>query len=75
MGDAIYSCLHFGEQNITDMVGDVKITEKEVDKKNVFYRVKEENALVFLDKMLRNGSRGIGVVKIRKIVNEMLGDN
>ena len=57
------------------MVSDVKITEKEADKKNVFYRVKEENALVFLDKMLRNGSRGIGLVKIRKIVNEQPWDN
>ena len=53
----------------------MKITEKDVDKKNVFYRVKEENSLVFLDKMLRNGSRGIGIVKIRKIVNEMPLDN
>ena len=75
MGDAIYSCLHFAAQNITDMVGDVKITEKEADKKNVFYRVKEENALVFLDKMLRNGSKGIGLVKIRKIINEQPWDN
>ena len=55
-------------------MSDVKITEKEADKKNVFYRVKE-NALVFLDKMLRNGSKGIGLVKIRKIVNEQPWDN
>lgn len=69
MGDSAYSVIHFNEQQIVDVVGESTLTEKDVESRLKFYKVKEGNSLVFLDKAIRNQEKeGITLVKVRKMV-------
>lgn len=75
MGDAAYCSLQFGEQDIREIVGDGKIAERDIQNRLKFYKVKEENGLVFLDKVIREGKESINVIKIRKIEENLASIN
>jgi hypothetical protein len=70
VGEGLYCPLHYGEQQISDLASEARITEKEAERGGKYYSVKEANALVFMDKMLRSQSKlGVTLLKIRKLVH------
>ena len=63
---------------MADLVSEERLTERDAESRAKYYKVKDNNSIAFLDRIVRNNSQpksSILMVKIKKIVKDQPFNN